>query len=75
VYVAKGIHAKTYTVDVANLKPVSISVNVLGAATDVAIAAILCVLLDKSRTGFKQSDSMINKLVRLAMYGNSRRLC
>lgn len=38
-------------------------VNALGAVVDVLIAASLCTLLQRSRTGFKKSDSMISKLM------------
>jgi len=57
------------------------TINALAAAGDVLIAAILCTMLQKSRTGFKRyvfllpdffpatciirSDTMINKLVIL----------
>ncbi|KIM80029.1 hypothetical protein PILCRDRAFT_822855 [Piloderma croceum F 1598] len=45
-----------------SIKGASISVNVLGAAGDVLIALVLCTMLQKSRTGFRRSDSMIKKL-------------
>ena len=51
--------------DSLKLKNLSLTVNALTAATDVVIAAILCFLLQKSRTGFRRSDTMITKLVRL----------
>ena len=35
-------------------KAESISVNAIGAATDLLIAVILCILLGLSRTGFKK---------------------
>ncbi|PPQ79525.1 hypothetical protein CVT25_003407 [Psilocybe cyanescens] len=41
----------------------SMAVNLLGAVTDVAIAAALFVFLHRSRTGFKKSDTMISKLI------------
>ncbi|KAF8798641.1 hypothetical protein BYT27DRAFT_7218441 [Phlegmacium glaucopus] len=45
------------------IKRESISVNILGAATDLLIAAMLCTLLNLSRTGFRKSDTLINKLI------------
>lgn len=62
VYVAKAAHFTTF-IQVTTLKALSISVNALGAATDIVIAAALCYLLDSARTGFEQSDSMINRLM------------
>ncbi|KAJ3805510.1 hypothetical protein F5876DRAFT_69736 [Lentinula aff. lateritia] len=45
------------------ISDLTISINALSTAADVIIAASLCFLLAKSRTGFKHSDTMINKLV------------
>jgi hypothetical protein len=52
---------------VPTLKPLSIMVNALAAAGDVLIAATMCILLHKSRTGFHKSDTMINKLILFAI--------
>ncbi|KAJ3892773.1 hypothetical protein GG344DRAFT_87567 [Lentinula edodes] len=41
----------------------SMTVNVLGAVSDVIIAAGLFYFLHRSRTGFKKSDTMISKLI------------
>uniref|UniRef100_A0A8H7XRG0 DUF6534 domain-containing protein n=1 Tax=Psilocybe cubensis TaxID=181762 RepID=A0A8H7XRG0_PSICU len=57
-----SLHLKTYE-QLAKLKYLSILVNALAAAGDVLIAATLCILLHQSRTGFKRSDTMINKLI------------
>lgn len=62
IYVGKAAHFTNF-LEVATLKALSISVNALGAATDIVIAAALCFLLDNARTGFAQSDSMINRLM------------
>jgi len=43
------------------------SINILAAAGDVLIAIVLCSMLQKSRTGFKKSDTMINKLIIFTM--------
>ncbi|KAJ4490502.1 hypothetical protein J3R30DRAFT_3422234 [Lentinula aciculospora] len=41
----------------------TMSINALSTAADVIIAASLCFLLAQSRTGFKHSDTVINKLI------------
>ncbi|KIK55627.1 hypothetical protein GYMLUDRAFT_833171 [Collybiopsis luxurians FD-317 M1] len=41
----------------------TISINALSTTADVTIACSLCYLLLKSKTGFKHSDTMINKLI------------
>lgn len=53
----------TTFVELGSLKPLSMSVNALAAAGDVLIAVFLCTLLQQSRTGFRRSDTMINKLI------------
>ncbi|KAJ7688394.1 hypothetical protein B0H17DRAFT_656365 [Mycena rosella] len=45
------------------LKGLSMTVNVIGAVADFAIAMILVFYLRRSRTGFKKSDTMISKLI------------
>ncbi|KAF8128176.1 hypothetical protein EV363DRAFT_1221732 [Boletus edulis] len=50
-------------VQLSSLKALSMSVNAVAAAGDVLIAIFLCTLLQKSRTGFRRSDNMINKLI------------
>ncbi|KAF8323559.1 hypothetical protein F5887DRAFT_1026056 [Amanita rubescens] len=50
-------------IQLETLKRLSIAVNALAAAGDVSIAAVLCLLLHKSRTGFHRSNTMINKLI------------
>ncbi|KAJ7179458.1 hypothetical protein C8R46DRAFT_1212016 [Mycena filopes] len=49
------------------LKGLSMSVNVLGAVADFAIAIILVFYLRRSRTGFKKSDTMISKLIKYVL--------
>ncbi|KAF8868944.1 hypothetical protein BD779DRAFT_1590374 [Infundibulicybe gibba] len=44
-----------------------LTVNALAAAGNVLIAATLCTLLHRSRTGFRRSDTMINKLILFAV--------
>ncbi|KAG1813384.1 hypothetical protein EV424DRAFT_63422 [Suillus variegatus] len=62
IYVAKAINMTTFA-ELTALKPLSMSVNALAAAGDVLIAVLLCTLLQQSRTGFRRSDTMINKLI------------
>ncbi|KAJ3968544.1 hypothetical protein EV361DRAFT_411713 [Lentinula raphanica] len=41
----------------------TLSINALSTAADVIIAASLCFLLMQSKTGFKHSDTLINRLI------------
>ncbi|KAJ7584711.1 hypothetical protein C8J56DRAFT_1054190 [Mycena floridula] len=54
-------------VELGKLKAISITVNGLAAAGDVIIAAALSFFLHTSRTGFRRSDTMINKLIVFAV--------
>ncbi|TRM58826.1 hypothetical protein BD626DRAFT_180211 [Schizophyllum amplum] len=65
-FASLSLHLKTF-VELAELSPLSISVNALAAAGDVLIAVILCTLLHRSRTGFHRSDTIINKLIIFAV--------
>ncbi|TFK37407.1 hypothetical protein BDQ12DRAFT_736268 [Crucibulum laeve] len=65
-FTAFSLHLKTFE-ELAHLKTLSILVNALAAAGDVLIAAALCTLLHRSRTGFQRSDTMINKLILFAV--------
>ncbi|KAA1465966.1 hypothetical protein DENSPDRAFT_876136 [Dentipellis sp. KUC8613] len=65
-YASKAIHMTTFA-QLATLKGLSMSVNALTAASDVSIAVALCSMLHRSRTGFRASDSMINKLILFTM--------
>ncbi|GLB33468.1 hypothetical protein LshimejAT787_0103520 [Lyophyllum shimeji] len=47
----------------AELKGLSMAVNILAAVTDALIAGALCFFLHRSRTGFRKSDTMISKLI------------
>ncbi|KAF8076043.1 hypothetical protein FPV67DRAFT_394874 [Lyophyllum atratum] len=47
----------------AQLKGLSMAVNILAAVTDALIAGALCFFLHRSRTGFRKSDTMISKLI------------
>ncbi|KAK2467378.1 hypothetical protein APHAL10511_000613 [Amanita phalloides] len=62
VYTGLAIRFETFA-QLAALKDLSLTVNILAASGDVLIAGALCTLLHKSRTGFRRSDTMINKLI------------
>jgi len=65
-FTGMSLRLRTF-VELARLKPLSVTVNALAAASDVLIAATLCTLLHRSRTGFHRSDTMINKLILFAV--------
>ncbi|KIK02622.1 hypothetical protein K443DRAFT_677467 [Laccaria amethystina LaAM-08-1] len=48
---------------VTHLKALSITINALAAAGDTVIAASLCTMLHRSRTGFHRSNTIITKLI------------
>ncbi|KAF8665611.1 hypothetical protein AX16_000067 [Volvariella volvacea WC 439] len=62
VFTIQSLKLKTWPV-LEQLKGLSMTVNVLTVVTDVLIAASLFYYLQRSRTGFKRSDTMISKLV------------
>ncbi|KAL4075733.1 hypothetical protein J3A83DRAFT_2027255 [Scleroderma citrinum] len=62
IYVSKAINFETF-VQLAQLKALSSAINATTAASDVMIAGCLCYLLQKSRTGFRRSDTMITRLI------------
>jgi len=45
------------------ISPLTITINALSTTVDVLIATSLVYLLHTARTGFKKSDTMINKLI------------
>ncbi|GLB41337.1 hypothetical protein LshimejAT787_0905520 [Lyophyllum shimeji] len=45
------------------ISSLTLSINALSTAVDVLIAATLCIMLNKARTGFKKSDTIINRLI------------
>ncbi|KIK30863.1 hypothetical protein PISMIDRAFT_671018 [Pisolithus microcarpus 441] len=65
-YVAKALPIQTFA-GLLELKGISSAVNATTAASDVLIAGCLCFLLQKSRTGFRRSDTMINKLMLFSL--------
>lgn len=61
-WVVIAIQFNSYT-ELLTINPLTITINALSTAVDVIIAATLCYLLNQSRTGFKRSDTIINKLM------------
>lgn len=66
IYTDKGLKLGTYSklVQIANL---SRAINALAAVSDVAIAVSLIFLLQRSRTGFRRSDTVINRLILFSL--------
>jgi len=65
-YSGMSLSIKTF-VEIDRLRYVSILINALAAAGDVLITAVLCILLNRSRTGFQRSDTLINNLILFAV--------
>ncbi|KAF9474071.1 hypothetical protein BDN70DRAFT_936930 [Pholiota conissans] len=61
-WVVLGMQMGTYE-RLLSITPLTITINALSTFVDISIAASLCILLNKSRTGFKKSDSIINRLI------------
>ncbi|KAL7285085.1 hypothetical protein ACG7TL_000177 [Trametes sanguinea] len=61
-YAIKAMAFETF-LDLNKVKALSISINAFAAAGDVCIAAILCTILQFSKTGFEKSNLLINKLI------------
>ncbi|KAK7046000.1 hypothetical protein VNI00_006995 [Paramarasmius palmivorus] len=61
-WVIISLQMKTYT-DLLKINGLTISINALSAAADVLIAAALCIILYRAKTGFKRSDTMISRLI------------
>jgi len=62
LYFAKAVQFDSFD-QLPQIFNISRSINILGAASDVAIAFTLIVLLHRSRTGFSRSETIITKLV------------
>ncbi|TDL15191.1 hypothetical protein BD410DRAFT_902696 [Rickenella mellea] len=65
-YVGEAIPLKTYAA-LAKIVNLSRAINALGAAGDVAIAGALITLLNSQRTGFRSSETIINRLILFTM--------
>jgi len=66
VYFAKMYHFTNF-IQLNAIFPISKSINVLSAVADVSIAATLIFLLQQSRTGFKSSETVINRLIMFSV--------
>ncbi|KAH8105629.1 hypothetical protein DFH11DRAFT_1643011 [Phellopilus nigrolimitatus] len=62
VYFGTAIHFKLFA-ELLAIKNLTRSINVVNAIADAAIAASLVFLLHKSRTGFRQSETILNRLI------------
>ncbi|KAL5482979.1 hypothetical protein ACEPAI_9574 [Sanghuangporus weigelae] len=62
VFTVKGHQLKTFS-RLKEIYALNRSINVINAVTDVSIAAALIYLLNKSRTGFRRSNHIINHLI------------
>ncbi|KLO12346.1 hypothetical protein SCHPADRAFT_905150 [Schizopora paradoxa] len=62
LYFARAIQFELFS-ELPEIFNISRSINILGAASDVAIALTLIFLLQRSRTGFSRSETIITKLV------------
>ncbi|KAF8814868.1 hypothetical protein BYT27DRAFT_7156633 [Phlegmacium glaucopus] len=62
VWVILSMQIPTYE-KLLHISPLTITINALSTTVDVIIATTLCVLLNQARTGFKKSDTIINKLI------------
>ncbi|KAI5122024.1 hypothetical protein M0805_008015 [Coniferiporia weirii] len=61
-FFSRGVQMKSF-IEVATIAWLSKLTNALAAAADVVIAAVLIVLLHRSRTGVRRSETIINRLI------------
>ncbi|KAK2464937.1 hypothetical protein APHAL10511_003013 [Amanita phalloides] len=61
-WVVIAINTETYE-QLLLYNPLTISINAISTAADVLIAGTLTILLHRARTGFRRSDTMINRLI------------
>lgn len=66
VFTIQSLRLTTWA-QLRQLKALSMTVNLLAAVADALIAGALCFFLQRSRTGFKKSDTMITKLTLFAV--------
>jgi hypothetical protein len=62
VYSCLALKITTYA-ELASLKNLSMSCNVLAAAADILISLAMIVLLQRSKTNYKKTNSMLNRLI------------
>jgi len=61
-WVILSLKLQTYR-QLLHISPLTITINALSTTADIIIATSLCYLLNKARTGYKKSDTVINKLI------------
>ncbi|KIM37605.1 hypothetical protein M413DRAFT_448401 [Hebeloma cylindrosporum] len=61
-WVILSMQLETYR-QLLEISPLTITINALSTTVDITIAASLCFLLHRARTGFKRSDTIINQLI------------
>lgn len=61
-WVILSMQLQTYR-QLLHISPLTITINALSTTVDVIIATTLCVLLNRARTGFKRSDTVITQLM------------
>ncbi|TDL20087.1 hypothetical protein BD410DRAFT_805328 [Rickenella mellea] len=66
LYVGEAIPLKTYAA-LTKIVNLSRTLNALAAVSDVAIAGALIFLLNSQRTGFRSSETIINRLILFTM--------
>ncbi|EJC99017.1 uncharacterized protein FOMMEDRAFT_23365 [Fomitiporia mediterranea MF3/22] len=66
VYVVKALRLKVF-VRLVEIYALNRSINVISAVSDVAITASLVWFLQSSRTGFRRSDNIINRLILFSL--------
>jgi len=62
VYSCLALKFSTFA-ELATLKNLSMSCNILAAASDIFISAAMVLLLQKSKTGYKSTNGMLNRLI------------
>jgi len=62
VYFAKSYRLQTF-LELESVYPVSKAINITSVVADTSVAATLIVLLHRARTGFRRSESVVNRLI------------
>ena len=65
-YYARAFHFTTFA-DLETIFALTRAINVVTAVTDTVIACLLVYYLHTSRTGIKQTDSILNRLILFAV--------
>ncbi|KAF8558814.1 hypothetical protein OG21DRAFT_1503766 [Imleria badia] len=66
VYGVKAVHFDTFE-QALSLKALSMTINVTTAAGDLFISLVLCYFLHGLRSGFRKSNTLINKLITFSI--------